>query len=342
MLFAGMFLCLLSSLSYADPNKPTISDSEYRQYTELSNDFKLSEQKLNEVYKGLVSTLNNEEKEKLKLEQREWIKTRDIKTFNVGPKGGPIYIESLIKNTKERTFELQSRIGRKSASEITPVAQPKPTEVKTSQKIPTETNSKQPDTEKKDQIVKYAIIFLILISCLSVFLHLQGKLIIYKDYTDAAVTIGGVIVSIIIFYTCKNFLNISEFTSKLIACIFFFVNFIFVFRMTYITNSNIIYTTLSLLTRYTTTFLYVILMFGLMFSGSSRKKGESDAAFERRSKRESEQSKAWMVALTALMLWFVHITTKFREWSLLGDYLSLSFKKLDLHGERLSTDNIEQ
>lgn len=369
MLFAGIFLCLLSSVSYADSNKPTISDSEYRQYIKISNEFKLSEQKLNAVYKDLVSTLNNEEKEKLKLEQREWIKTRDIKAFNVGHKGGPSYIESLIIIDNERISELQSRISRKPVSEVAPVAQPKPAEVTASQTIPTETDSKQPDTlvaqpkpaevkanqtmpiktdskqpdtEKKNQIVKYAIIFLLLISCVSVFLCFQGKLIIYRDYTDAAITVGGVFISIIIYFTCTKFFNTSEFTSSLITCLFFFVNFIFVFRMTYITNSNILYTIFSLLTKYTTTFLYVFLMFVLMFSGSSKKQGESQAAFERRSKREAVQTKAEMLALSALLFWFIRITTKFREWSLLGDYFSLSFKKLDLNEERLSTDNIEQ
>jgi hypothetical protein len=63
-----------------------------------------------------------------------------------------------------------------------------------------------------------------------------------------------------------------------------------------------------------------------MFS-SSRKEGESSVDFELRKQRQELQNKLFMVVISAIFVWFVNITTKIKEWSPLGDYFSMSFKK---------------
>lgn len=241
----------------------------------------------------------------------------------------------MVKLTVQRKSELESRLQtltqKSAAPDVSPSPQPAEKQgIQQHAESPTQ-SPQRPSSETKNQTVKYIVISLLLISVVSVFLHFSGKLVLYKDYTDATVTIGGVLGSLVILFVCRTFLDLSVAASQTITLLFFFAIFIFVFRMTYVTNNNLIFTILSLLTKYTTTFLYAILMLGLMFSGSSRRKGESSLAFELRRQREEAQNKAWMAIITALFIWFVHATTKLKEWSPMGSYFSLSFKKMNLN-----------
>lgn len=327
---------LLVSLAWADSSSPKISDAEYKQYIEASPEFKTAERDINGIYKELMSVLNETEKNALKDEQRQWIKQRDITAFSEGQKGSQGYVAALVKLTAQRKTELETRlqsVTQKPAPAPEMPLTPQQTENQNLQhqaETPVQP-SQQPSSDSNNQTTKFIIISLLLISVVSVFLHFSGKLVLYKDYTDAAITIGGVLGSLLILFICRNFLDLSIAASRGISLLFFFAIFIFVFRMTYVTNNNFIFTILSVLTKYTTTFLYTILMLGLMFSGSSRRKGESSLAFELRRQREEAQNKAWMAIITALFLWFVHATTKLKEWSPVGNYFSLSFKKLDLN-----------
>lgn len=322
---------LLASLAWADLNSPKISDAEYKQYIAASNEFKTAEKDINGIYKELMSVVNESEKIALRDEQREWIKMRDTKAFSEGQKGSQIYIDSLVKLTTQRKSELEYRLLN-----LTPTpamaTDSSPTRQTTEKQNIQQQSTQQTGSESKNQTGKYIVVSLLLIVVVSVFLHVSGKLIIYKDYTDAVITISGVIGSLIILLVCRNLFNLSVDASWTISLLFFFAIFIFVFRMTYVTNNNIVFIILSLLTKYTTTFLYAILMLGLMFSGSSRRKGESAVAFELRRRREEAQTKAWMAIITALFIWFVRISTRVRDWSPVGNYFSLSFKKITIEG----------
>ena len=322
---------LLVSFAWADLNSPEISDEEYKQYIETSNEFETAEKDINGIYKELMSVLREPEKIILRDEQREWIKTRDGKAFSEGHKGSQFYTDALTKLTTQRKSELEARLltltQNPATTEVSPAPQKAETQnIKQKSELPTE-STQQTESESKNQTVKYIIIALLLISVLSVFLHFNGKLVIYKDYTDAAITIGSVIGTIVIFYICI-FLDLSEAASWTVSLFFFFSVFLFVFRMAYITNNNIFFTIFSLLTKYTIIFLYAILMTGLMGS-SARREGESSADFELRKQRQESQNKLFMIVISAIFVWFVNITTKIKEWSSLGDYFSLSFKNND-------------
>lgn len=322
---------LLVSFAWADLNSPEISDEEYKQYIETSNEFETAEKDINGIYKKLMSVLSEPEKNILRDEQREWIKTRDRKVFSEGQKGSQIYIDALTKLTIQRKSELEARLLKLTHNPATTEvsSSPQKAEIQNIQQkyeLPTQ-STQQTESESKNQTVKYIIIALLLISVLSVFLHFNGKLVIYKDYTDAAITIGSVIGTIVIFYICI-FLDLSEAASWTVSLFFFFSVFLFVFRMAYITNNNIFFTIFSLLTKYTIIFLYAILMTGLMGS-SARREGESSADFELRKQRQESQNKLFMIVISAIFVWFVNITTKIKEWSSLGDYFSLSFKNND-------------
>jgi uncharacterized protein YecT (DUF1311 family) len=322
-------LVLLVSFAWADLNSPEISDEEYKQYIETSNEFEMAEKDINGIYKELMSVLSKPKKIILRDEQREWIKTRDTKAFSEGQKGSQIYIDALTKITIQRKSELEARLLKLThnpvATEVSPAPQKAEAQnIQQKSELPTQ-STQQTEGESENQTVKYIIIALLLISVISVFLHFNGKLVIYKDYTDAAITIGSVIGTIVIFYICI-FLDLSEAASWTVSLLFFFSIFLFVFRMTYITNNNIFFTIFSLLTKYTIIFLYAILMLGPMFS-SSIKEGESSVDFELRKQRQELQNKLFMVVILAVLVWFVNITTKIKVWSPLGDYFSMSFKK---------------
>lgn len=197
---------------------------------------------------------------------------------------------------------------------------------------PAQPESQQTSNARKKEIAKYVIIALLLVSLISVILHFNGKLILYKDYTDAAVTVGGIVGSVLLLFICARF-GLTPRTTWIVVLSFFIPISIFVFRMTYITNSNIFFTTLSLLTKYTTTVIYALLLASLMFSGSSRRKGESHAAFEARRRREEREKQAWMAVLTAIFMWFIHATTKIRAWSPIENYFAFSFQKIDIDKE---------
>ena len=193
--------------------------------------------------------------------------------------------------------------------------------------------SQQTKSENENQNGKYIIIIsLLFISVVSLFLHSNGRLVLYKDYTDAAVTIVSVLCSLVIWLLCKYLFYLSVSTSLNITLLFFCAILLFVIRMTYVTNKNIVFTIMSLLTKYTTTFLFAILFAGLTASNRSpQKEGESISDFELRRKQDDAQDCLWIAAMTALFIWFIHATTKLKEWSSIGSYFSLSFKKVALN-----------
>jgi hypothetical protein len=236
-------------------------------------------------------------------------------------------VEDNISNTEQQPISKEkSPVSTDVSEAYPPTAQQN---VKQKSESPTQANQQKSGDNKK-QAVKYIIILLLLISIVSVILHFSGKLVLYKDYTDAAMTIGGTLGAGVIFLVCRIFLDLSIVESGTITFLFFFIFFIFVFRMTYVTNNNVVYTMLSLLTKYMIASLYAILLLGLLFSsGSSKRDGESSVDFVLRKQREQTQSKALMAIVTALFVWFVHATTKFKEWSPISDYFSLSLRKIN-------------
>lgn len=341
---ALLCVVLLVSLAWADINSPKLSDAEYEQYIEASSNFKTAEKDINSTYKELISALTNEaEKNVLREEQREWIKTRDTKAFSEGQKGSQIYIDALVTLTIQRKTELESMLQnlaqKPAATDVAPLPQPAEKQNIRQQAESPAQSSQQASNAGKNETAKYIIISLLLISAISVFLHFSGKLVLYKDYTDAAVTIGSVVGSLVLLLVCRNILDLSATVSQTITLLFFSAIFIFVFRMTYVTNNNVVFALLSLLTKYTTTCLYAILMLGLMFSGSSKRKGESSLVYELRRQEEEAQNKRWMALITAIFIWFVHATTKIREWSPVGNYVSFSFKKLNIDELVTASDN---
>lgn len=341
-----LYLILCTSLAFADLNSPQITNEEYSKYLEESIELKKADEELNKVYKELMSTLPDEDsKEALREEQREWLKNRSIKAFSEGPKGSQIYIDALVKYTLQRKAELENKLKdltqNSSSTEVSTSSQTELsskegsstnlTEIQNTSQMSdysTVSNQKSSNKEDKSKIIKYTIIALLVISIISILLHLQGKLSIYKDYTDATIVLIHIFGTLSIFSICRS-LDVSENISIFISLVFFFIIFFFVFRMAYITNKNFIFAIMSLLTKYTISLLYSIVIVVLIFSyfGGGKRKDESSLAYELRRNREKLETLTLISITTSIFMGIVYLTTKFKEWSPINSYFTFSFKK---------------
>ena len=158
---------------------------------------------------------------------------------------------------------------------------------------------------------------------LTIYLHKTDKLIIYRDYTDAAFTGIAPLVSLIIYFILR-FFEVSPDKSQLISIGFFAILMFFVVKSTARNNNGLsVFFVMALLTKVTIVGLYYAIMAALIFgSGSARKKGESYAAYEARKRREAKANAAAMAATTggfvALSAW----VCKYSEFTPIEEYFS--------------------
>ena len=97
---------------------------------------------------------------------------------------------------------------------------------------------------------------------------------------------------------------------------------IVVIRATYLANGLSLWFVMALITKTTMISLFYLLMIALMAGNSARKPGESRRAFESRSRRESRERTAAMIAITAIFTWLSAWLCRDRYFSPLGDYLA--------------------
>ena len=112
-----LMMLLISSSSFADCKKPMsqweMNECAYLEYKEVDKE-------LNDVYKQLMSKLDTNEKEKLKIEQRKWIVFRDDSAKESildisGTMASGIYSSSLAHHTKNRIKELKALLAKKES-----------------------------------------------------------------------------------------------------------------------------------------------------------------------------------------------------------------------------------
>ena len=83
-----------------------------------SNELKLWDSELNDIYNGILKTLDKEESQALVKEEREWLKERDVLAMEaaLNSTGGSSesieYTLSLIESTRARAYELARRYGQ--------------------------------------------------------------------------------------------------------------------------------------------------------------------------------------------------------------------------------------
>lgn len=352
--FISVLLSIIISLSFASQNIPKITDYEYQQYMETSEEFKKAEEELTIVYKELLSLLPPDEKKKLREEQIQWIKKRDKFAFNIAPKGSPDYINALVKITNERVEELKNRL-----LDLKRIAEIKEEQIllNQTQQISNQTQIMAYETDKKlyenpqinnvqenqqvntydekekfPNFLKFILVSLIIISLLSIILHIKKKLTIYIDYTDALLTNLGVLCPLFLLFI-NNFFELKCDIIKTFSLLIFSTILFFSFRMSYIANNNIIYAFFSLLSKYTLTFLYGIILLILLFLrfciSSKRKKGETIYEYRLRLEREKLEQSLLIFLINIIYLKLCDAITRIKNWSPISEYFSFTFKKLD-------------
>lgn len=110
-----LMLLLITASSFANCEKP-MSQSEMNECS--SSKFDIADKELNDIYKELMSKLNDTEKNNLKKEQRKWIKYRnseaakDAAEFSGGSMASMMYSDSLKYSTKKRVEELKAKLSK--------------------------------------------------------------------------------------------------------------------------------------------------------------------------------------------------------------------------------------
>jgi len=164
--------------------------------------------------------------------------------------------------------------------------------------------------EKGITTLELKLIGLILLinAIVTIYLHKREKLIIYKDYTDAAFTglaplCGGVA------YVASRFFETPAESARIVGLVAFAILMLFIVRSTYKNNKGLsFFFVMSLFTKMTIVGFYYAIMAMLYYqSGSPRRKGERQSSYEARMRREAKQTVAAMAATTtgfiALSAW---------------------------------------
>lgn len=162
---------------------------------------------------------------------------------------------------------------------------------------------------------------------LAMYLHTAGKLVIYKDYTDAAFTGIAPLLSIIVYFLLR-FFEVSPNIAMMVALGMFVILIFFVARSTAKNNNGLsMFFAMSLLAKLTIVGIYYAIMALLIYlrlSGSPRRKGEHYSTYEARLRREAQGNAALMAATTAsivaLSAWFC----KRAEFTPIDEYFSSS------------------
>lgn len=161
-------------------------------------------------------------------------------------------------------------------------------------------------------------------AALTIYLHRDEKLIIYRDYTDAAIT-GAAPLFSIITYIILGFFETPPDVAQIISMTFFAILMLFVAKSTFRNNGFSVFFVMSLITKITIVGLYYAIMAALIFtSGSARRKGESYSAYEARKRREAQANAAAMAATTAGFVALSAWVCKQSRFTPIKEYFSLN------------------
>ena len=145
-----------------------------------------------------------------------------------------------------------------------------------------------PKNEKSYLPLKIAAVILLVISITSIYLHHQGKLTIYYDYTDAVFT-SLIPLSALIFYWLLTWLELPRPYPAISGLAIGILLFIVVIRSTIAANGFNINFIMALTTKLTMITVFYAIIATIMASGTVRKQSERQAAFASRQRRENRE-----------------------------------------------------
>jgi LSD1 subclass zinc finger protein len=91
-----------------DSSIAKLSDGEYLEIKKMSPEYGSADAELGKTFSMVRKMLSPEQKEQLKLDEMNWIESRDQQLQGMGKKGSQEYINSLIQLTQERTQFLKN------------------------------------------------------------------------------------------------------------------------------------------------------------------------------------------------------------------------------------------
>lgn len=190
--------------------------------------------------------------------------------------------------------------------------------------------AKSPDVQQEQRKIslstlqkKIIAVILLINMCFSIYLHHEGKLTIYADYTDASFTGLSPLLSFLLFLILI-FFEVPNTIALTISFVFFGIMLIYVIKATYESNGISLYALMALLTKLCVVGLYYMLMIMLLCVGATRKKGESEASFEERRRRSAQQSAAAVSASTLLFIALSAWICRKDEFTPLDKYLAFN------------------
>jgi DnaJ-domain-containing protein 1 len=165
---------------------------------------------------------------------------------------------------------------------------------------------------------------MLLILLVSIYLHSQKQLVFFGDYTDAAMTFAGPLVSFLSAFILGA-LDSGNHMETIVpwSLAFIFASYGFKWSVAY--NRNPAMAMLSFMSKYFLSVSYLVVMLGFLAGGSSRRKGESEEDYARRREREERQRKATAAILTALTAFLVRYLVKERRFSSLSSYFAFEW-----------------
>lgn len=223
---------------------------------------------------------------------------------------------SSIQDTAQPQISSSTTVTQQAPASVQNLSTPQNVEVST---IP-EIEKSQGLSSLQWKLIGLALLINVLAS---IYLHKSDKLVIYQNYTDAAVTGLAPLVAIIVYFVLR-FFEIQPDKAQVAAALVFVGLMYFVAKSTHRYNNGLsAFFAMSLITKITIVGVYYAIMAALLFgSGSSRKKGERRDSFEARKRREAKANAAAMAVTTAGFVALSAWVCKESEFVPLAEYLS--------------------
>ncbi|WP_321540970.1 lysozyme inhibitor LprI family protein [Halopseudomonas pelagia] len=170
--------------------------------------------------------------------------------------------------------------------------------------------------------LKLTAVALLLIVLVSIWLHHDGRLTIYSDYTDAAYTSAAPLIGLLVYWLA-SWLEVPEAPAKITGIVVFAGLMVQVVKSTYQQNGMSGRFVLALVTKMAVIGVYYIIMAVLLagMCSNGRKKGESQRAYEARCRREAREARAGMVAVTTGFVFLSGWICRDKQFTDFGRYL---------------------
>jgi len=289
------------------------------------------DEELSSTYRQALASTNDSQKEQVKQYQREWLKLRNQKAESGVLK--ELYLarieslHNLIENNSggeqgqpDQVITPSQPAQESQSQQAQSAAQPDHT-TQPQQKQANESSSQQGSSEPmlsgwtKFWIFLIASVAFIIIG---IYMHQNGNMTVYYDYTDAAMTLASIAVPIIVAVFTAN--------GSLVPWIILAIMLFFPAKASFVYNPNLGMAILSLVCKLASSLLYVIAIFGSFaaFSTGAKRDDETTSDYNR---RKAGDNIRLAIATAIATFLYTHVVQKsVRTSDFTPDIFNLSFQ----------------